>query len=74
MGGAHVVSYLQQLLQLRYPSLLPHLTPSRALELAKAHSFVALDYRAELCSWVGGEREEQERRIQLPFTPVSAET
>ena len=72
VGGAHVVGYLQQLLQLRYPSLLPHLTPSRALELVKAHSFVALDYGAELRAWGAGEREGQERRMQLPFTPVSA--
>ena len=65
-----MVNYLHRLLQLRYPSLLPHLSLSRSLELAHTHATVAIDYGGELRAWEGGRREGEERTVQLPYTPV----
>ena len=70
MGGAHVVNYLHHLLQLRYPSLLPHLSLSLSLQLTHTHATIAIDYGGELWVRERGRREGEERTVQLPCTPV----
>lgn len=55
LGGANVVAYLNRLLQLSRPPLLPHLTLSRAQEMVHAHCYIATDYSTELQDWSSGE-------------------
>ena len=56
LGGANVVAYLNRLLQLSRPPLLPHLTLTRAQELVHTHCYVASEYSTELQDWATGER------------------
>ena len=55
LGGANVVAYLNRLLQLSRPPLLPHLTLTRAQEMVHAHCYVAVDYQSELHEWGSGQ-------------------
>ena len=50
-----MVAYLNRLLQLSRPPLLPHLTLTRAQEMVHAHCYLATDYSAELQEWGSGE-------------------
>ena len=70
VGGLHTVCYLHRLLQLKYPGLQTHVTLSRAQELVNHHSYIALDYAAELKDWAAGRHEKDFRLIQLPYTQV----
>ncbi|KAL2101971.1 hypothetical protein ACEWY4_003732 [Coilia grayii] len=73
VGGSHAASYLQRLLQLKYPGQLPALTLSRMEELLHQHSYIASDYQQELEKWRSPEFYEQEvHRIQLPFSAKQA--
>lgn len=56
LGGANVVAYLNRLLQLSRPPLLPHLTLTRAQELVHTHCYVASEYSMELQDWSTGDR------------------
>lgn len=71
VGGAHVIGYMQRLLQLKYPALLGHITLSRAQEITTNHCYLALDYASELAAacTMG---DEGFRVIQLPFTQAAA--
>ncbi|KAL4646320.1 actin-related protein 5 [Arapaima gigas] len=80
IGGSHAASYLQRLLQLKYPGHAATITLSRMEELLHEHSYIALDYQQELEKWRSAEFYEQEvHRMQLPFSakvlggPLSAE-
>uniref|UniRef100_A0A8C9RW95 Actin-related protein 5 n=1 Tax=Scleropages formosus TaxID=113540 RepID=A0A8C9RW95_SCLFO len=80
IGGSHAASYLQRLLQLKYPGHAAAVTLSRMEELLHEHSYVAVDYQQELEKWRSVEFYEQEvHRMQLPFSakvlagPLSAE-
>ena len=55
LGGANIVAYLNRLLQLSRPPLLPHLTLSRAQEIAHSHCYLAVDYHSELQQWGSGQ-------------------
>ncbi|MBN3325175.1 ARP5 protein, partial [Atractosteus spatula] len=69
MGGSHAASYLQRLLQLKYPGHLAAITLSRMEELLQEHSYTALDYQEELERWRCADFYEREvHRIQLPFS------
>ncbi|XP_041941850.1 actin-related protein 5 [Alosa sapidissima] len=69
VGGSQAASYLQRLLQLKYPGQQPALTLSRMEELLHQHSYIASDYQQELEKWRSPEFYEQEvHRIQLPFS------
>ncbi|XP_069035606.1 actin-related protein 5 isoform X1 [Lepisosteus oculatus] len=69
MGGSHAASYLQRLLQLKYPGHLAAITLSRMEELLHEHSYTALDYQEELERWRCADFYEREvHRIQLPFS------
>ncbi|KPP56896.1 actin-related protein 5-like, partial [Scleropages formosus] len=45
IGGSHAASYLQRLLQLKYPGHAAAVTLSRMEELLHEHSYVAVDYQ-----------------------------
>lgn len=45
LGGGQAASYLQRLLQLKYPANQAAITLSRMEELLHQHSYVALDYQ-----------------------------
>lgn len=45
LGGGQAASYLQRLLQLKYPANQTAITLSRMEELLHQHSYVALDYQ-----------------------------
>ncbi|XP_067096402.1 actin-related protein 5 [Osmerus mordax] len=69
VGGFHASSYLQRLLQLKYPGHLAAITLSRMEELLHEHSYTATDYHQELEKWRSPEFYEREvHRIQLPFS------
>ena len=65
-----MVGYLQRLLQLKYPDLQSHVTLSRAQEMVASHTYMALDYSAELREWAEGRHDGHVRAIQLPYTQV----
>ena len=53
-----MVAFLNRLLQLKHPHLLPHLTLTRAQEMVHAHCYLSLEYQAELEEWASGEGGE----------------
>ncbi|XP_032431696.1 actin-related protein 5 [Xiphophorus hellerii] len=69
VAGSQAASYLQRLLQLKYPGHLAAITLSRMEELLHGHSYSAVDYHEELEKWRCPEFYEREvHRIQLPFS------
>ncbi|XP_042347978.1 actin-related protein 5 [Plectropomus leopardus] len=69
VAGSQAASYLQRLLQLKYPGHLAAITLSRVEELLHEHSYVAVDYHEELEKWRSPEFYEREvHRMQLPFS------
>uniref|UniRef100_A0A3B3Y968 Actin-related protein 5 n=1 Tax=Poecilia mexicana TaxID=48701 RepID=A0A3B3Y968_9TELE len=69
VAGSQAASYLQRLLQLKYPGHLAAITLSRMEELLHGHSYAAVDYHEELEKWRCPEFYEREvHRIQLPFS------
>ncbi|CAL8323862.1 unnamed protein product [Merluccius merluccius] len=73
VGGSQAASYLQRLLQLKYPGHLAAVTLSRMEELLHEHSYAAADYNMELERWRSPDFYEREvHRMQLPFTAKMA--
>ncbi|KAM4610414.1 actin-related protein 5 [Polymixia lowei] len=69
VGGSQAASYLQRLLQLKYPGHLAAITLSRMEELLHEHSYTAINYQEELEKWRSPEFYEREvHRMQLPFS------
>ncbi|XP_028308280.1 actin-related protein 5 [Gouania willdenowi] len=69
VAGSQAASYLQRLLQLKYPGHLAAITLSRMEELLHEHSYTAVDYHEELEKWRSPEYYEREvHRMQLPFS------
>ncbi|KAM8862825.1 actin-related protein 5 isoform 1-T2 [Spinachia spinachia] len=69
VAGSQAASYLQRLLQLKYPGHLAAITLSRVEELLHEHSYTAVDYHEELEKWRSPEFYEREvHRMQLPFS------
>ncbi|XP_068997129.1 actin-related protein 5 [Embiotoca jacksoni] len=69
VAGSQAASYLQRLLQLKYPGHLAAVTLNRMEELLHEHSYTAVDYREELEKWRSPEFYEREvHRMQLPFS------
>ncbi|KAM9856040.1 actin-related protein 5 [Aulostomus maculatus] len=69
VAGSQAASYLQRLLQLKYPGHLAAITLSRMEELLHEHSYTAVDYQEELEKWRSPEFYEREvHRMQLPFS------
>ncbi|KAF7652498.1 hypothetical protein LDENG_00096090 [Lucifuga dentata] len=69
VAGSQAASYLQRLLQLKYPGHLGAITLSRMEELLHEHSYTAEDYHEELEKWRSPEFYEREvHRMQLPFS------
>ncbi|XP_034000453.1 actin-related protein 5 [Trematomus bernacchii] len=69
VAGSQSASYLQRLLQLKYPGHLAAVTLSRVEELLHEHSYIAEDYQDELEKWRSPEFYEREvHRMQLPFS------
>ncbi|XP_067856407.1 actin-related protein 5 [Heptranchias perlo] len=68
VGGSQAASYMQRLLQLKYPGHLPAITLSRMEEILHEHCYIAGDYIEELDLWKLPEfYEKNMRRMQLPF-------
>uniref|UniRef100_A0A3Q0T6B0 Actin-related protein 5 n=1 Tax=Amphilophus citrinellus TaxID=61819 RepID=A0A3Q0T6B0_AMPCI len=69
VAGSQAASYLQRLLQLKYPGHLAAVTLSRMEELLHDHSYTAVDYHEELEKWRSPEFYEREVHcMQLPFS------
>ncbi|KAJ8015802.1 hypothetical protein DPEC_G00000130 [Dallia pectoralis] len=69
VGGNQAASYLQRLLQLKYPGHLAAVTLSRMEELLHEHSYTATDYQQEMEKWRSAEFYELEvHRMQLPVS------
>ncbi|XP_026222598.1 actin-related protein 5 [Anabas testudineus] len=69
VAGSQAASYLQRLLQLKYPGHLAAITLSRMEELLHEHSYTAVDYHEEMEKWRSPEFYEREvHRMQLPFS------
>ncbi|KAL5012354.1 hypothetical protein ScPMuIL_010905 [Solemya velum] len=69
LGGAQLDSFMQRLLQLKYPGHFTAMTLSRAEELVHNHSHLAVDYPEELGKWIDHDYyDENVHKIQLPFT------
>ncbi|XP_061592542.1 actin-related protein 5 [Cololabis saira] len=69
LAGSQSASYLQRLLQLKYPGHLAAITLSRMEELLHEHSYIAVDYHDEMEKWRSPEfYEQQVHRMQLPFS------
>ncbi|XP_034027622.1 actin-related protein 5 isoform X2 [Thalassophryne amazonica] len=69
VAGSQAASYLQRLLQLKYPGHLAAITLTRMEELLHEHSYTAADYHEELEKWRSPEFYEREvHRLQLPFS------
>eukprot|EP00079_Xenopus_tropicalis_P031026 XP_017944797.1 PREDICTED: actin-related protein 5 isoform X3 [Xenopus tropicalis] len=69
IGGFHSVTYLQRLLQLKYPGHVPAITLSRMEEILHEHCYVPEDYVDELRKWRCPDYyEENVHKMQLPFS------
>uniref|UniRef100_A0A3P9HKS4 Actin-related protein 5 n=1 Tax=Oryzias latipes TaxID=8090 RepID=A0A3P9HKS4_ORYLA len=69
VAGSQASSYLQRLLQLKYPGHLSSITLSRMEELLHEHSYTAVDYHEEMEKWRSPEFYEREvHRMQLSFS------
>lgn len=68
LGGSQAASYMQRLLQLKYPGHLPAITLSRVEEILHEHCYIAGDYMEELGLWkLPDFYEKNIHRMQLPF-------
>ncbi|XP_068991223.1 actin-related protein 5 isoform X1 [Neodiprion pinetum] len=68
IGGYHITSYMHRLLQLKYPVHVNAITPSRAEELIRDHSIVALAYQEEISKWAEPDYYDMNvLRVQLPY-------
>ncbi|XP_062510427.1 actin-related protein 5-like isoform X2 [Corticium candelabrum] len=71
VGGNHVISFMQRLLQLKHPAHLQAVTLSRAQELVHDFTYMAVDFMAELNEWKGGAVPDGKLiKIQLPYTEL----
>lgn len=69
LGGGQAATYLQRLLQLKYPGHLAAITLSRVEEILHEHCYVAEDYFEELQKWRSPEYYESNvHKMQLPFS------
>ncbi|KAM8947091.1 actin-related protein 5 [Pelodytes ibericus] len=69
LGGFNAVTYLQRLLQLKYPGHLSAITLSRMEEILHDHCYVPEDYTEELQKWRCPFYYEQNvHKMQLPFS------
>lgn len=69
LGGAHMITFMHRLLQLKYPVHVNALTVSRAEELLHEHAEVAVDYAQQLRLWSQlAYYESHVKLFQLPFT------
>ncbi|TPX68501.1 hypothetical protein SpCBS45565_g03078 [Spizellomyces sp. 'palustris'] len=67
-GGQHLSDYMLKLLQYKYSSFPHRMTLDQAQELVKEHTYVSLDYMAELRDLAIPEKiDKQEHIIQFPF-------
>ncbi|KAL8050325.1 hypothetical protein ABFX02_06G075800 [Erythranthe guttata] len=75
IGGYHVTDYLKQLLSLKYPHHMSHLTWEKVEDLKMEHCYIALDYASEVRLFQKGDKkaEEKMRCWQLPWTPAPVE-
>lgn len=73
VGGFHILNYMHRLLQLKYPMHVNNITLSRIEELLQEHCRISYDYTDDLKKWARHDfYEEHIRKIQLPYTQVSA--
>lgn len=69
LGGAQIDAFMQRLLQLKYPGHVSAVTLTRAEELVREHTYVAVDYQKELEDWTSHNYyDDKVHKIQLPFT------
>ncbi|XP_071802148.1 actin-related protein 5-like [Asterias amurensis] len=71
IGGLHSATFMHKLLQLKYPAHFAAINLSRAEELVNEHTYVSVDYNAEVNDWQSIPYcDKHMHRIQLPFTPL----
>lgn len=74
LGGFHIISFLNRLLQLKYPVHVNAISLSRVEWLLHTHCSVAYDYVDDLKKWSCLQfYEKNVKKIQLPYNaPVSS--
>ncbi|XP_053380397.1 actin-related protein 5-like [Mercenaria mercenaria] len=73
IGGAHVDGFMQRLLQLKYPGHVNAITLSRAEELVRDHTHLAVDFLPELDEWASHDYyDENVHKIQLPYANATS--
>ncbi|XP_060598270.1 actin-related protein 5-like [Ruditapes philippinarum] len=73
IGGAHVDGLMQRLLQLKYPGHVNSITLSRAEELVRDHTYMAVDFLPELEQWASHDYyDENVHKIQLPYANATS--
>ncbi|XP_050415648.1 actin-related protein 5 [Patella vulgata] len=71
-GGIHLDTFMQRLLQLKYPGHFAAITLSRCEGLLRDHCYLATDYLNELDQWTSTEYyTENVHKIQLPYNTSS---
>ncbi|KAH6827235.1 actin-related protein 5 [Perilla frutescens var. hirtella] len=75
VGGYHVTDYLKQLVSLKYPHHMSHLTWEKVEDLKMEHCYIAQDYASEVRLFQREDKkaEEKTRCWQLPWTPLPVE-
>ncbi|VDI69528.1 actin-related protein 5, partial [Mytilus galloprovincialis] len=69
LGGYHLETFMQRLLQLKYPGHFAAVSLNRAEELVRDHCHLAPDYNADLHEWVSNDYyDDNVHKIQLPYT------
>ncbi|CAG2244814.1 ACTR5 [Mytilus edulis] len=69
LGGYHLETFMQRLLQLKYPGHFAAVSLNRAEELVRDHCHLAPDYNADLHEWVSNDYYDNNvHKIQLPYT------
>ena len=70
LGGFNMVSFLQRVLQLKYPAHVNNITVPRAEEMLFDHCKIVAEYEDELRKWTDRDfYAGNVKKMQLPFTP-----
>ncbi|XP_064458262.1 actin-related protein 5-like isoform X2 [Ornithodoros turicata] len=73
VGGSHMTSLMQRLMQLKHPHLGAAVTLSRAEHLVHEHCYFAEHFGEDLDMWTNcNYYKEKLRLIQLPFNPTAS--
>lgn len=73
-GGRQAATYMQNLLNLKYPFFSTKVTPSQASYFIHDHCYISKDYAYEVANFIKYEgMETRERVLQAPYTEIVKE-